>query len=133
MGSMPVGSGSAVVGDDLAGREGAVALIDTAIEDADDLPLAMDAVVVDRRLIGHIGLDDPARGGVSIGDIGCVLDEQYARQTSHLGQQIRFCDHRQFIVDSNLLCQRNRGSDGPQSEDGSLEIRSRMQGDDQCQ
>ena len=78
VGSMAIGSHRAVVCDDLACGEGAMILIDPAIENADHLSFSMNAVVIDGHLVVHVGLDDPAGGAVAQRDIGCVLDEEHA-------------------------------------------------------
>ena len=73
MGAVSIGAIAAVVGDDLAGREGAVPLVHAAVENTDHLTLTMNAIVVDRSLVCDVGLDHPAGGGISKGDIGSIL------------------------------------------------------------
>ena len=103
MGAVGIRAVAAVVGDDLAGWEGAMPLVHTAVENSDHLALTMNAIVVDRSLVGDVGLDHPAGGGISKGDIGSILHKQYRFDGSQLIEILRKSDDRKFIMGSHPL------------------------------
>ena len=75
--TVPIGTDTAVIGHDFTCGEGAMSLVDSPIQDSDDLAFSMKAIVIQRGLIGDIRLNHPTGCRVSQGDVGSVLDKKH--------------------------------------------------------